>query len=93
MVVGVLTVQIHLFGINSLKDKRHIVKSVIERLKNRFNISVAEVDHNDSHTMATIGIAAVANDKRFLEEVLDKSVSFMRNDGRFHLGQTEREFF
>ena len=93
MVVGVLTVQLHLFGINSLKDKRHIVKSVIERLKGRFNISVAEVDHNDSHTMATIGIAGVANDRRFLEEVLDKSVNFIRNDGRFHLGQTEREFF
>lgn len=93
MVVGILTVQLHLFGINSLKDKRHIVKSVIERLKNRFNVSVAEVDHNDSKTTAVIGIAAVANDRRFLEEVIDKSISFIRNDGRFHLGQIEREFF
>ena len=93
MVIGILTVQLHLFGINSLKDKRHIVKSVIERLKSRFNVSVAEVGNNDSKTTALIGIAAVANDRRFLEEVLDKSISFISNDGRFHLGQIEREFF
>jgi hypothetical protein len=93
MVVGILTVHLHLFGISSLKDKRHIVKSVIERLKNRFNVSVAEVDHNDSHTTAVIGISAISNDRRFLEEMLDKAVHFIHNDGRFHLGQIDREFF
>jgi hypothetical protein len=93
MIVGTLTIQLHLFGINSLKDKRHIVKSVIERLKNRFNVSVAEVDCNDSKTTALVGVAVVSNDRRFLEEQLDKVVSFMRNDGRFHLGQIEREIF
>ena len=93
MIVGTLTIQLHLFGINSLKDKRHIVKSVVERLKSRYNVSVAEVDYNDSKTTALIGIAAVANDRRFLEEQLDKAVSFIRNDGRFHTGTIEREIF
>jgi uncharacterized protein len=93
MIVGTLTIQLHLFGINSLKDKRHIVKSVIERLKSRYNVSVAEVDCNDSKTTALVGVAIVSNDKRFLEEQLDKVISFMRNDGRFHLGQIEREIF
>ena len=93
MIVGILTTQLHLFGINSLKDKQHIVKSIVARLKSRFNVSVAEVDRNDSKTIAVIGIAAIANDRRFVEEQLDKAVSFMRNDGRFSLGQIEREIF
>jgi uncharacterized protein len=93
MTVGVMTIQLHLFGINSLKEKRHIVKSVVERLKSRFNVSVAEIDYNDSKTTALVGIAVVSNDKRFLEEQLDKVVGFMRNDSRFQLGQIEREIF
>ena len=60
MIVGVLTAQLHMQGINSLKEKRGIVKSVIGRLKSRFNISIAEVDHQDSKTSAVIAIAIVA---------------------------------
>lgn len=93
MIVGVMTAQLYLHGIVSLKDKRKIVKSLIERLKNRFNISISEVDHNDSKNSAVIGISIVSNETRFLDQQMDKIIDFMRADGRFSLGPVERETF
>ena len=93
MVVGVMSAQLYLHGITSLKDKRRIVKSVIERLKSRFNVSVSEVDHNDIRTSAIIAMAVVSNDTRFINQQLDKIIDFIRSDGRFTLGPVERETF
>ena len=93
MIVGVMTAQLSLQGITSLKEKRSIVKSLIGRLQSRFNISVAEVDHQDSKSVAVLGVAVVSNDSRFIDQQLDAIVGFMRNDGRFYLGQVERETF
>ena len=93
MIVGVMTAQLSLHGIASLKEKRSIVKSLIGRLKSRFNISIAEVDHQDSKTIAVIGVAVVSNDARFIDQQLDAIIGFMRNDGRFFLGQVERDTF
>jgi len=93
MIVGVMTAQLSLQGITSLKGKRSIVKSLIGRLKSRFNISIAEVDHQDSKSIAVLGVAIVSNDSRFIDQQFDAIVSFMRNDGRFYLGQVERETF
>jgi hypothetical protein len=61
MIVGVMTAQLHMQGINSLKEKRGIVKSVIGQLKSRFNISIAEVDSQDDKTGAVIAVAIVAH--------------------------------
>ena len=93
MITGVLKAQIHLHGITSLKQKRGIIKSVIGRLKARFNISIAEVDHNDKKTSAIIAVAIVSNDSQFIDKQLDAIINFMQKDGRFYLGQTERETF
>jgi hypothetical protein len=93
MIVGVMTAHLSMQGITSLKGKRSIVKSLIGRLKSRFNISISEVDHQDSKTSAVIGIAIVGNEARFIDKQFDAIVSFMRNDGRFFLGQVERETF
>jgi len=88
-----MTAQLHMQGLSSLKAKRSIVKSLIGRLKSRFNISVSEVDHQDSKSSAVIGIAIVCNDSRFIDQQLDSIINFMRNDGRFYLAQVERETF
>ncbi len=93
MIVGVLTAHLSMKGVTSLKGKRSIVKSVIGRLKSRFNISVSEVDHQDSKTSAVIGISIVSNDTHFIDQQFDAIINFMRNDGRFYLGQIERETF
>ena len=91
MFVGILTCSLQLAAISSLKDKRSIVKSLIGRLQSRFNISIAEVDHQDSKQVACIGAAVVANDKHFIDQQLDQILNFMRGDGRFYLAQVERE--
>jgi uncharacterized protein YlxP (DUF503 family) len=93
MIVGVLTAQMHLHGINSLKEKRSIVKSLLGRLKSRFNISISEVDHQDEKTSAVVGIALISNDTRFINQQFDSIIDFMRRDGRFYLGKIERETF
>jgi uncharacterized protein YlxP (DUF503 family) len=68
----------------SLKGKRQILKSIITRLRSKFNVSVAEVDDNDLWQLATLGIACVSNNKRYTNEVLSKAVDFIIN-GRFEL--------
>ena len=93
MIVGVLTAQLHLQGIDSLKEKRSIVKSLIGRLKSRFNASISEVDHQDDKTSAVVGVALISNDTRFINQQFDSIIEFMRGDGRFYLGTVERETF
>jgi uncharacterized protein YlxP (DUF503 family) len=62
MVIGVCRIVLMMDEVFSLKEKRHIIKSIIERLKSRFNVSVAEVELNDKWKNAVIGIACVSND-------------------------------
>ena len=93
MIVGVITAQLHMQGISSLKQKRSIVKSVVGRLKSRFNISIAEVDSQDDKTGAVVAMAMVSNDTRFINQQFDTIIDFMQKDGRFYLGKIERETF
>jgi uncharacterized protein YlxP (DUF503 family) len=93
MIVGVMTAHISMSGVTSLKGKRSIVKSIIGRLRSRFNISISEVDHQDSRTSAVIAISIVSNEGRFIDKQLDSIIDFMRNDSRFFLSQIEREKF
>jgi len=82
MVIGVLTIKLYLGEIFSLKEKRHVVKSIVERLRNKFNISCAETDLNDVWKNAVITAAYVSNDSSHIDEVLSKIVNFIENDGR-----------
>jgi uncharacterized protein YlxP (DUF503 family) len=93
MVIGVMTVQLCLNGITSLKEKRSIVKSVISRAKNKFNISISEIDRLDNKRTALLGISLISNDGRFIHKQFDNIITFMKNDGRFYLGKTTRETF
>ncbi|HEY51518.1 MAG TPA: DUF503 domain-containing protein [Dehalococcoidia bacterium] len=79
MHVGVCKVNLRLPENGSLKGKRQVVKSIIGRVKNRFNVSVAEVDNNDRWQLATIGICCVSNENRHANEVLSKVVDFVIN--------------
>jgi uncharacterized protein YlxP (DUF503 family) len=77
MTVGVALVVFRLHEIHSLKDKRRIVKSLVEKSRNRFNVSVAEVGDQDVYERTSIGIAAIGNDGRVLNSLLDRIVDFM----------------
>ena len=79
MVVGVCQLDIFIHGNDSLKGKRQILGQVIERTKNKFNISIAEVGDNDLWQRAKIGFAVVGNDKRFVNSCLDTIKNFIEN--------------
>jgi len=93
MVVGTLNLKLAIFGAYSLKDKRRAVNSLKDRLKSRFNVSVAEVGSLDRWQQAEIGVALVANDGQFVRSVLDKLVEYVRQDTWTSLVDCEREIF
>lgn len=74
MVVGVLRLALVIRGARSLKDKRHALRRILDRVRARYNVSIAEVGDNDIWQRALIGVTAVANDRSFVNEVLDKVV-------------------
>lgn len=77
MVVGVCSLKLILHDSHSLKEKRMVLKSIIEKVKNRFNVSIAEVGDNDVWQRGEIGFAVVGNDKSFINSVMDKVMNFI----------------
>jgi uncharacterized protein YlxP (DUF503 family) len=84
MFVGVLRLTLHLPDPGSLKSKRHLLRSAIDRVKARYNVSIAEVGENDLWQRSVVGVAAVGNDHAFINETLDKVADFV---GGVHGGQ------
>lgn len=82
MNVGVCRVRLRLPENHSLKDKRRVLKSIISRVANKFNVSIAEVDDLDNWQLATLGICFVSNNSRYTNEVLSKIIDFIVG-GRF----------
>ena len=81
MIIGVLTLQLHLGEANSLKDKRRIIKSLIDRIKNRFNVSVAEVGQQDLRQCATLGISMVSCEQAHVHKVLAAVIKSVEAQG------------
>jgi len=77
VVIGILSVRAVLRGNRSLKEKRRIVRGLVERTASRFNLSVAEVADQDLHQTALLGIACVSNSPSHVDAMLDKAVAFM----------------
>jgi uncharacterized protein YlxP (DUF503 family) len=72
MIVGLLTLDLHIPESNSLKSKRMVIKSLTDRIRNKFNVSVAEVDANNLWQRSVIGIAYVANETVIINKVFEK---------------------
>jgi len=79
MVVGICSISLLIHESQSLKAKRQVIKSLQEKVRNRFNVSMAEVGDNDVWQRAEIGMAAVGNDRAFINSVIDKVVNFIEN--------------
>ncbi len=86
MFVGVLRLTLHLPDPGSLKSKRHLLRSAIDRVKAKFNVSIAEVAENDLWQRSVVGVAAVGNDHAFVNESLDKVADFVAS---MHGGQIQ----
>jgi len=79
MNVGICRIKLHISDSRSLKDKRRIVKSVVSRLRNQYNVSIAEVDDQDLWQLVTLGISCVSNHNQHVDEILSKVISFITN--------------
>ncbi|MBI4608016.1 MAG: DUF503 domain-containing protein [Candidatus Rokubacteria bacterium] len=77
MAVG--TLELHLPGVGSLKEKRRVLKGLKEKVKHRFGVAVAEVDNLDSWQRATLGVASVSHDSRHANEVVSKAVAYIES--------------
>jgi len=80
MTVGLCRVLLRLPENQSLKGKRQVLKSLIARLHNRFNVSAAEIDDHDSWQMASLGVSCVSTDERHASRILSAVVSFIRSE-------------
>ena len=77
MDIGVCKISFRIPESESLKGKRQVLKSIIGRIRNKFEVAVAEVDNQDVWQIATIGICCISNDKRHANQVLSNIVKFV----------------
>jgi hypothetical protein len=91
MVVGLLKVTLHIPENASLKGKRKVIKSLLGRIKSRFNVSAAEVEDNDLWQRAEIGLAVVGNDSRFINSVLDKILDYIERETEAEVTDSQME--
>ena len=82
MVIGVCKVLLSIDSAFSLKEKRQIIKSILGRVKSRFNTSIAEVDYNDSWKNTVIAAAYVSNNSKHAYSIMAKMVNFIESDTR-----------
>lgn len=91
MVVGIGFIKFRLHDCRSLKGKRSIVKSIVARLRNQFNASVAEVGANDLYQQAEIGFSMVGNDRQVINSKIDKIFNMAESLGLAEIVDTDME--
>jgi uncharacterized protein YlxP (DUF503 family) len=77
MVVGAARVELHVHGSQSLKEKRGVIRSITQRVRNRFNVSVAEVGGQDTWQIAVLGLAVAANQAPAARRKLEQAIDFI----------------
>ena len=93
MVVGTLKIVFHIPDNHSLKGKRKIVRSMVDRVKSRFNVAIAEVGSNDKWQKIELGISTVGNDRRHIDSSLNHILGFFDSLYLAHIVNTEIEIF
>lgn len=79
MIVGACLVELHIHGCQSLKAKRGVVRSIVRRVRNRFNLSVAEVGGQDTWQLAVLGLSAAGSDALRVRQVLERASAFIED--------------
>jgi uncharacterized protein len=80
MVIGLCTMDLEIPEGFSLKDKRRVVRSVVARVRNEFNVSIAEVDNQDSWNLATLAVVCVSTDTRYAHGLLQRVVGYIERE-------------
>ena len=85
MIIGACSLKLRVFEANSLKEKRHVLKSIIGRIQSRFNVSIAEIDLNNSWQTTVIGFTCVSNDRNHANQILSNVIKFIDEDIRVEI--------
>jgi uncharacterized protein YlxP (DUF503 family) len=91
VVIGALTLTVHVPESQSLKDKRQVVSSLLARIRRQFNVAAAEVEDQDTWQLATLGVVCVSSDRRHADEMCQKVLRWVEDDGEAQLGETRFE--
>jgi uncharacterized protein len=85
MVVGVSVVELHIPGCASLKEKRHVLRSLKDRLRQRFNVAVSEIEHQNLWQRTTLAVVTVSNDAAVVHSTLSHAQQLVQGDPRVEL--------
>ena len=91
MAVGILTVTLRIPGVHSLKEKRSVLKSLLVRLRQKFNISVAEVGDQDKWQSAVLGVACISGNGALAHRLLEQVLNFIDQDANILVTETDVE--
>jgi hypothetical protein len=91
MVIGICQLDLRIPENHSLKEKRHVLRKLIDRVRHRFNVAISEVGDNDLWQRAQIGFCTVGNDRRHINSSLDNIVNFIEQMHLVEMVQTEIE--
>ncbi|PRR77262.1 hypothetical protein CLLI_24320 [Clostridium liquoris] len=80
MIIGIGTIYLRANWVHSLKEKRMIVKSITAKVRNKFNVSIAEVENQDIHQSIVLGIASVSNDSRYANSVIQNVLDYIESN-------------
>ncbi|MDI6781185.1 MAG: DUF503 domain-containing protein [bacterium] len=80
MIIGTAVIEFYIPNSHSLKDKRRVLKSIIARIRNKFNVSVSEIDSHELWGRALIGIACISNDTKYTNQVLTQIINMIENE-------------
>ncbi len=92
MIVGICVIELYIPQTGSLKGKRQVLQSIKVKIKNKFNVAIAEVGDLDLWQKAVLGVTTVANDIRFVNEVMDKVVDFISSNPQVQVIHHQLEF-
>ncbi len=91
MIIAAATIKLHALWVRSLKEKRMVVKSLIAKTKNKFNVSIAETDEQDTHQTIVLGLACVSGTVTHVDSMLDAILLFIESNTDAEIIDVQRE--
>ena len=93
MYIGALRIELYMPQCHNLKEKRQVIRSVIDRISNRFNVAISEVDKNDLWQVCSLGIACISNSEYNAREILESVDRSVRAEGKAEVLESHVEIF
>lgn len=93
MIIGSIDISLYAPFVHSLKEKRMVIKSIISKVRNKFNVSIAEVDHQDVHQTIVIGIVCVTNSTPNANSILNEVLNYIEYNFETNITDYNIEIF